>query len=149
METFTGFVSDVELRFSDLDAMRHVNNARFLTFTEDARRAWIAHPAFSGTGIGQVGIIVAHASIDFYHAIVPPEWTIHITTSVISIGNSSFSLLHVLQHNGIHVASVELVMVAFDYEKQAKRTLEESEKNALQQFMMQGGTGSDTGAATQ
>ena len=34
------FRHEVELRFRDLDALGHVNNAVFLTYLESARMAW-------------------------------------------------------------------------------------------------------------
>ncbi len=151
MEIFTGFSSEVALRFSDLDAMRHVNNARFLTLTEDARRDWISLPVFKGTGIGAVAFIMAHAEIDFLHAVMPPEWKVRIATAVAAIGSSSFSIRHTLHHNETHVATVQLVMVAFDYEQQVKRQLDALEKAALEKFSLQAnspGAGSTTTTGT-
>ena len=63
-------VVPVEVRFADLDAMGHVNNAVFLTYFEQARLAfWLAlHPhlapgeAFEPT---RIGFVLARAECDY------------------------------------------------------------------------------------
>ena len=37
------FTHAVEVRFRDLDALGHVNNAVYLTYLESARMAWYLH----------------------------------------------------------------------------------------------------------
>lgn len=38
-----GYVYETRIRFSDLDAMRHVNNATFIQYLESARLGWWLH----------------------------------------------------------------------------------------------------------
>ena len=48
MSTGTGKLlleTPIELRWRDLDALNHVNNASFLTFFEEARLRWFARLA--------------------------------------------------------------------------------------------------------
>ena len=63
-------VVGVEVRFRDLDAMGHVNNAVYLTFFEQARLAfWMAlHPGGApGEAIdpARIGFVVARAECDY------------------------------------------------------------------------------------
>lgn len=63
-------VVPVEVRFRDLDAMGHVNNAVFLTYFEQARLAfWLAihHGGAPGEAVDPAGIgfVLARAECDF------------------------------------------------------------------------------------
>lgn len=63
-------VVPVEVRFRDLDAMGHVNNAVYLTYFEQARLAfWLMlHPGHApGEGIdpARIGFVVARAECDY------------------------------------------------------------------------------------
>lgn len=82
------FAYDVAVRWSDEDRMGHVNNSRYLTFTEDARLAWLAA---SPTGPG--GVILARSEIDFRH---PVHFAIGgrlvVQTAVLDIGGSSLRI---------------------------------------------------------
>ena len=63
-------VVGVEVRFRDLDAMGHVNNAVYLTFFEQARLAfWMAlHPGGAPGEVidpARIGFVVARAECDY------------------------------------------------------------------------------------
>lgn len=60
------FVYDVALRWSDMDAYGHVNNARFLTLYEEARVAMF-FVAARATGVWSLeeGIVISRHEIDY------------------------------------------------------------------------------------
>ncbi len=63
-------VVPVEVRFRDLDAMGHVNNAVYLTFFEQARLAfWLAlHPGGApgeAVDVARIGFVLARAECDY------------------------------------------------------------------------------------
>lgn len=63
-------VVPVEVRFRDVDAMGHVNNAVYLTYFEQARLAfWLAvHPGtLTGEGVdpARIGFVLARAECDY------------------------------------------------------------------------------------
>lgn len=58
------FVHPVELRFSDLDAMGHVNNAAYLTYLESARLAWWMKVTGSDD-LAELRMILARTEIDY------------------------------------------------------------------------------------
>jgi acyl-CoA thioester hydrolase len=113
---------EVAVRFADTDAMRHVNNAKYLTYCEIARiRYWTdvtGEPFALGTSAAE-SLILAEARITyraqaFYGEIV----TVHSRTT--RIGRSSFTLEHRLVAGvpGTEprlVATSESVLVRFDY----------------------------------
>jgi acyl-CoA thioester hydrolase len=61
------FVHHDEVRFGDLDAMRHLNNVAFLTFFESARIAYINSivPDHDPTKPDDFGLIFAECHIDY------------------------------------------------------------------------------------
>ena len=75
-------------RWRDLDAFRHVNNATFLTYIEDARiillKRW-------GVDYGSKSLIVAAVKIDYLKQVEHPSSLI-IGQKVSRIGNKSFDI---------------------------------------------------------
>jgi hypothetical protein len=60
------FRRPIEVRFADTDAMRHVNNAKYLTYCESARlRYWtdVTGQGFSEGNVGAESLILAEARI--------------------------------------------------------------------------------------
>ena len=60
----SAFVYREQVRFRDLDAMGHVNNAVFLTYIESARVAFLQDLGAAPT-LEDMSIIVARIEIDF------------------------------------------------------------------------------------
>ena len=60
------YVTDVRVRWSDLDAFGHVNNARTVTLLEEARVAWLfVEAARHGAGRLTEGVVVATLDIAY------------------------------------------------------------------------------------
>jgi len=62
------YVHETTVRFGDTDAMAHVNNAKFLTYLEDARVGFFRHASDGRMGLGQ--LILARTEIDFVRPIL-------------------------------------------------------------------------------
>ena len=60
------YVTQVRVRWSDLDAFRHVNNAKTVTLLEEARVDWLfSEAARHGVDRLTEGIVVARLEIDY------------------------------------------------------------------------------------
>ena len=59
------------LRFGDMDALRHVNNAAYFTFMEQARMEWLTKHVPDAYEQG-VGPVIANASCNFRVPLVYP-----------------------------------------------------------------------------
>lgn len=109
------FVHPVELRFSDLDAMGHVNNAVYLTYLESARIAWWAHVTGSGDP-AELRMILARAEIDYRS---PARFDDRPVVGVrcASLGRSSFVLDFRVEdaRGGRLLAEAKKVLVYYDY----------------------------------
>jgi acyl-CoA thioester hydrolase len=113
---------EIEVRFADTDAMRHVNNAKYLTYCEIARiRYWtdVTGESFALGDEGAESLILAEARITYRaQAFYGERVTVH--TRATRIGRSSFTLQHRLVASVAGdeprlVAVSESVLVRFDY----------------------------------
>jgi acyl-CoA thioester hydrolase len=109
------FVHTERVRFRDLDAMGHVNNAVFLTYIESARVAFLQHLGAAAT-LEDMAIIVARIEIDFRAPVgFGDEVDISVRTS--RFGGKSFDLDYELRVEDTVVAEAKSVLVAYDYGK--------------------------------
>jgi acyl-CoA thioester hydrolase len=103
------FVHTETVRFRDVDALGHVNNAAYLTYLEQARIAFLAP-----MGADQTGMILARAEIDFRAQVGFGE-RVNIEVRPLRVGTKSFELAYTLRVGETVVAEASTVLVAFDY----------------------------------
>ncbi|GAB4495809.1 MAG: thioesterase family protein [Anaerolineales bacterium] len=111
------FFHPIEVRYGDLDPQGHVNNARYLTYCEQARIAYIRHLGLWTSGdFLEIGVILADAHIAFKRPILFGE-AVRVGAGVTRLGNKSFEMRYVLENAaGDEVFAVaESVLVTFDY----------------------------------
>ncbi len=111
----TKFVHREPVRFGDLDALGHVNNAVFLTYIESARVAFLLD-AGAVTSLEDMSIIVARIEIDF-RAPIRFGGEVEIAVRASRFGDKSFDLEYVLRVDGQVVAEAKSVLVGYDYAK--------------------------------
>jgi acyl-CoA thioester hydrolase len=103
------------VRFRDLDAIGHVNNAVFLTYFESARLAYWFHTT-RREGLSALDIVLARAEVDYRSPLQFGE-SIEISVGCTSIGRSSFVLESDMHERGSGrlVAESRKVLVCYDY----------------------------------
>jgi acyl-CoA thioester hydrolase len=111
--------TQLEVRFRDVDAFGHVNNAVFLSYIEQARIRYLAEAlqlSISLTDVGELPLILARIEID-YRAPIFFGQTVEVGTRVDWIGRSSFSMSHrATAGDDAHtVTEAKTVLVAYDY----------------------------------
>lgn len=118
----------VEVRFADIDAMGHVNNAVYLSYFEQARMAWFAELIGGAWNWESDGIVLARNEIDYLEPIVLSD-EVRIQTGCVKVGTSSIVLAYEVYRRP-HGADEERlatkglsVLVCFDYPKGVKREL--------------------------
>jgi acyl-CoA thioester hydrolase len=109
------FVHRERVRFRDLDALGHVNNAVFLTYIESARVAFLLDLGAAAT-LEDMAIIVARIEIDFRAPVGFGE-EVEIAVRASRFGDKSFDLDYELRVGGRVVAEAKSVLVGYDYEK--------------------------------
>ena len=112
--------TDVAVRFRDVDAMGHVNNAVYLSFFEEARVALFHHlgPTASDRSSleDRFPFILAEASCRYLSpARVGETLRVHLRVARIGTTSFDFEYLVVERNTGRPVATGRSVQVAFDY----------------------------------
>ena len=119
------FTNKQYVRWDDLDALRHVNNAKYLTYAQEARFAWS----------GMLEMVVARAELDFKLPIYDGNIFVDVTLWVESIGTSSFSMIYEIKHNDQLLALVKTVQVTISLDSKKSRPINETEREFLSKYL--------------
>ena len=115
------FYHPIEVRYGDLDPQGHLNNAKFLTYFEQARiQYWIQMGFFTkDQSFMEIGVIVADVHLT-YLAPVYFGQNIKVGVRVAKLGNKSMTWEQniVDADTGKELARGELVIVAYDYKEE-------------------------------
>lgn len=79
------------IAWGDMDALGHVNNARYFDYFQEARIEWLAGFNFDLTQ--PTGPVVIHVACTFLKPVIYPA-TLTIKSSIHSLGRSSFVIDH-------------------------------------------------------
>jgi acyl-CoA thioester hydrolase len=124
------------VRWDDLDAFGHVNNARYLTFAQEARFLWSTEEFSTAMRESSlIEMVVARAEIDFVAPIYDGGRFVDVEISVEKIGNSSFVLLYTISDGGQVFAKLKTVQVAVSMETKKSRPLTDTEREFLGRYM--------------
>jgi acyl-CoA thioester hydrolase len=129
-----GFIHRERVRFSDLDAMRHVNNAVFLRYFETARISYLrdlqVHDPVAEVEAG-FGLIFAECHIS-YRSPVGFDEDLEVELTICDIRRSSFRLAFEMRVRERLCADGYGVMVGFDYVAQRAAALPEEIRGRLE-----------------
>ncbi len=117
------FLHPIEVRYGDLDPQGHVNNAKHLTYFEQARVAYLIHLGLFGKdqSFMEIGIIIADVHI-VYRAPIHYGDALKAGMRTVKIGNKSMTVEQcALDESGKVFSNGELVLVTYDYA--AKKTI--------------------------
>jgi acyl-CoA thioester hydrolase len=130
------YVHETPVRFGDTDAMAHVNNAKFLTYLEDARVGFFR--SVSGDLITLGGLILARTEVDFVRPILFGAGPVRTTAWIAGIGTRSFRMGYTMEQDGNVVGRATAVMVAYDYAAGSSRPLTGAERAILDKHLVSG-----------
>ena len=126
------FTLNIDVRFRDLDALGHVNNAVYFTYFEEGRKS-LFQKIFGNTDPYEFRFILAHICCDYLiPAKLHDRLTLHVTIG--EIGNKSFKLSYELSDRIDETkifAKGESVQVCFDYKRNRSIPVSDSLKNKL------------------
>jgi acyl-CoA thioester hydrolase len=113
------------VRWGDLDAFGHVNNATYLVYAQEARFAWSK----------MIEMVVARAEVDFIAPIYVGDIYIDVEIWVNKIGNSSFGLTYEMKNGDELVARIKTVQVTVSLETKKSRPINDAEREFLTQYL--------------
>jgi acyl-CoA thioester hydrolase len=119
------FVHSERVRFRDLDALGHVNNAIFATYLEQARIEFLRR-----FGATQQDMILARLEIDFRAPVGFGE-DVEIEVRPTGVGRKSFGLDYTMRVDERVVAEAKSVLVAYDYQREESVELPARWREAL------------------
>ena len=107
----------LQVRFRDIDAFGHVNNAVFFSYVELARIRYLLEVLQPGEPIQRLPLILARVELDFRSPIAFGEDVV-VETRVDRIGRTSFEMSHRMTAgpDGRLVGDVQTVLVTYDYQ---------------------------------
>ena len=119
----------VEIRWRDLDAYEHVNNAVYATYLEECRDEWLENALGGGEGWD---FVLARLAIDFRRELRLEDDTVVVRCELARIGRSSVTTKEEIDVNGELAVEAEAVLVARDPETKRSRPLRPVERAALE-----------------
>ena len=126
------FVHTLQVRFRDLDAYNHVNNAVYLTYFEEARIAFITAIGMRSLFSPERSTVIAHAEVD-YRAPAQLGDQLDIEVTVGEVRNTSYELNYriVRRSDGRLIATGKTVQVCFNFVLNAPTRLPEAWRRLL------------------
>lgn len=121
-------VKTFAINWGDMDALGHVNNARYFDYFQEARIEWLRDMRISMSGA--TGPVVIHVACTFLKPVVYPA-QITIRSTVHSLGTSSMVMDHDLLQNDVLMAQGVSKVVWVDYAQGKSVPLPESIRNLL------------------
>ena len=121
----------IDVRFRDIDAFGHVNNAVVSTYVELARVRYLVD-VLRVQPIGVMPLILAHISIDYLSPILFED-VVEVGSRVDWLGTSSIGMSHGLTAvaDGRELARSGSVLVTYDYEQNRPMPVPDDWRQAL------------------
>jgi len=124
------------VRWNDLDAFGHVNNANYLTYVQESRAdfTWWSRKRAGETPL-LMDMVVARAEVDFLDPIYEGGFDLDVEIWVTKIGNASFDLAYQMSSKGKIHANAKTVQVAVSMETKKSRPLNDIEREYLGRYL--------------
>jgi len=119
MSTFE-YETEMQVRFRDVDAMHHVNNAVYATYLEQARVDYYADVL--GVGLDDIDTVLVNLNID-YRSQIELDDEVTVAMGVRSIGKSSVTMAYEVRVGERVAATAETVQVYVDPDGDGSRPL--------------------------
>ena len=113
------------VRWGDLDAFGHVNNATYLIYAQEGRFAWSK----------MLEMVVARAEVDFIAPIYTGDIYIDVEIWVNKIGNSSFGVTYEMKNGDELLARVKTVQVTVSMDTKKSRPINDAERDFLNKYL--------------
>jgi acyl-CoA thioester hydrolase len=121
----------VPIRWRDMDAYGHVNNAVFLTYLEEARDGWVQEVL--GTVTDTWDFVLARVEIDYRRELKQADGVVLVRCGLVSFGRSSVRTREeVLILDGTVAANAASVIVPRDAATGRARPLTDEERAVLE-----------------
>jgi acyl-CoA thioester hydrolase len=129
------FIHSVAVRWSDLDAYGHVNNARFLTLYEEARVAMFFTGARAhGLTSFEEGIVIARHEVDYLRPVDYSE-PVRVELWISDLRAARFTVDYELFDGAVLASRAKSVCVPYNLAQAHPRRLTEPERAFLKPYL--------------
>jgi acyl-CoA thioester hydrolase len=126
---------DVQLRWSDMDALRHVNNVQFLRFLEDARVQMLIEVGRRNLE-NELGAVVAQHEITYLRPLVFRAAPVSVESWVSRVGRTSYTVGYEIREpdDDVVYAHATTAMVLVDLDTGKPREIDAEMRTQLARF---------------
>ncbi len=138
------FFHPIEVRYGDIDAQRHVNNAKYFTYMEQARLRYVMNLGlWSGTNYDQIGIILAEQSCTYLAPITLGQ-NVAVGVRTARMGSKSIEMHYSLRDatSQQELATGSSILVTYNYQLAESIPIPDAWRDAIDRFEM----GTDEGS---
>jgi acyl-CoA thioester hydrolase len=122
----------LNVRFSDVDLYRHVNNVKYFEYYQEARLALLGSLGRLDEAVSSgFTTVVARIGVEYKRPILFRPEPYVVETWVKRVGTSSYTLGSEIKDGGTVLSAAEVVAVRFDMGRQRACPLTEEERNLL------------------
>ena len=135
MENYN-YYQQINIRYGDLDPQGHVNAARYMTFIEHARVAYLnSLNLWTGNSFLDIGVILADAQMTYK---APIQWgqSVRVGTRIARLGKKSMDMFHSIEDANIlhELAYSKTVLVSYDYRAEQAIEIPETWRKTITEF---------------
>jgi len=131
------FYHPIEIRYGDLDPQGHVNNAKYLTYFEQARIQYMINLGLfiKDQSFMKIGVIIADVHITYFEPIYFGQ-NIKVGVHAAKLGNKSMTWEQniVDAETGKEVAKGEVIIVTYDYRDEKTISVPQEWREKIIQF---------------
>jgi acyl-CoA thioester hydrolase len=130
------YTKRVEIRWRDMDAFRHVNNAVYLTYLEEARDEWFLEVL--GNGLLLNDFVLARCAVDYRSPLTQDDGYVDVELRCTRVGRSSVTTGErvIAVSDGRVAAEAEGVLVHYDWESRTSKPLSEEIATAFGRWLL-------------
>lgn len=132
------FSIPIAIRYGDMDTLAHVNNAKYLTYIEQARIEYMRDLGLWDGQQSEYGNIVARIEIDYKIPLTMGDQNVKVWGRCSRIGSKSYDILNPITFDngdGIQFAAVaKVVMVCFNYVDNVTAVIPQSWRDSILAF---------------
>lgn len=126
----------IQVRYSDIDAQGHLNNARYASYLEQARCMYLQQlDLWDGVSFADIKLIVADLHIRYLAPVFFGQ-DVRVGIRCSRIGNKSLIFEYQIEDCNTQqvMASAETVMVYFDYHTQSSASVTQAWREKISSF---------------
>lgn len=125
------YAVDVPVRYQDVDALGHVNNAIYATYLEEARVQYL--PDVLGD-TGAIEAVLANLEIDYRRPVTLEDEFVTVEIEAVDVGTKSVTFEYEVYASGDLAAEASTVQVAYDGAAAESVELPEAWRERLREF---------------